>query len=177
MEQEIIEGTKVILEFLGVTPKQVGRTSMLEYDLYGLVEIIEEDEYHFFKVEDMFFHESYDWLCVPIQKLQREVKDSTELGDLMHDVFFGTRITAFKSVVKEIKARQKKYEVFVNGFYDTSFSEVKYVEVVHVGEVRMMTMKELTEFEDSLAFDSYLCPELFSHPDWNGEIKFYVKRK
>jgi hypothetical protein len=173
MEKEIIYGTKVILEFLDIKPKQVSNNTRnaKEYDLLGVIEYIGQDHEHFHELSEMFFHESYDWLCVPIQKLQREV-EAAELGDLMHDVFFGTRITAFRAVVKEIKARQKKYEVFVNGSWDAEFGEVPFVQVFFVGEVRMMSKSELEEFADHGDYDSYLCPELFSNPDWNGEIKF-----
>jgi len=174
MDKEIINGSKVILEFLGVKRRVFSSNPnhAEEYDLLGVIDGIEQDESHFYAVRDMFFHDSYDWLSVPIQKLQREAEDVVELGDLMHDVFFGTKITAFQSVVNKIEKRQKKYEVFINGSWDAEFEEVPFVQVFSVGEVRLMSKSELEQFADHGDYDCYLCPDLFQHPKWNGEIKF-----
>lgn len=177
MTQEIIHGTKVIVDFLNIEPRYINSSSIPEYDLLGVIEDIQQDEKHFYTVEDMFFHRSYDWLSIPIQKLQAETEDAVELGDLMYGVFFCNKITAFRSVVKYIETHTKKYEVFINGSWDTSFEEVPCVQVYNVGEVRRMSKFELNQFDDKGDYDCYLCPDLFQHPKWNGEIKFIRESK
>jgi len=66
-------------------------------------------------------------------------------------------------------------EVFVNGVWDTSFEKTAHVEIFSVGEVRKVRKGDFDKFVDDLeveGYDCYLCPAIFSHPDWSGVFQF-----
>jgi intein/homing endonuclease len=66
-------------------------------------------------------------------------------------------------------------EVFVNGVWDTSFEKTAHVEIFSVGEVCKVRKGDFDKFVDDLeveGYDCYLCPAIFSHPDWSGVFQF-----
>jgi len=67
----------LIVEFIGVKPKQFGTSK--EYELYGVIESIEdgEDEKHFFTPEEMKFHSDWNWL-MPAAKFCLNYDDSQD---------------------------------------------------------------------------------------------------
>lgn len=68
-------------------------------------------------------------------------------------------------------------EVYVNGEFDTSLEdrEDKTVIIYNKGEVYLMDESLFDKFIDDLeikGYDCYFSPQLYSHPEWNGIIKF-----
>jgi len=66
-------------------------------------------------------------------------------------------------------------DIYVNGEWDTSLELHKEVVVYNKGMVYQMDQSLYEGFIDQLenwGFDCYLCPQLFSHPEWNGIIKY-----
>ena len=63
-----MDKTKLIVEFLGATPRHY----FTSYELYGILEFIEdgENEQHFFEPEEMKFESSWDWLMPVVEKIQ-----------------------------------------------------------------------------------------------------------
>ena len=62
--------TEEILKFLGVEPTSNPDTD--EYELYGVLDFIEdgENEQHFFTIEEMKFHEDFNWLMAVVNKIE-----------------------------------------------------------------------------------------------------------
>jgi len=66
-------------------------------------------------------------------------------------------------------------EVYVNGDWDASLEDSKEVIVWELGTVYQMKKEMFGDFIDNLeedGYDCYFCPQLFSHPNWNGIIKY-----
>ena len=71
-------------------------------------------------------------------------------------------------------------DVFVNGQWNASCQnkEDSSVIIYELGMVYQMDSSKFNGFVDKLeeeGFDCYLCPQLFSHPDWNGIIKYELE--
>ena len=68
--------------------------------------------------------------------------------------------------------------VYVNGNWNTYLDgSIKYVTIFDKGECYQMDMYLYDKFIDDLevtGYDCYFCPELFSHPEWNGIIKYEI---
>jgi hypothetical protein len=66
-------------------------------------------------------------------------------------------------------------QVWVNGDWDCSIDEWRSVIVFDKGTVHEMKESDYDNFINQLeedGFDCYFCPQLFSHPEWNGEIEY-----
>ena len=65
-EKEVLEGNKLIAEFMGVAPVYDD-----EYEMYQVIQVIEdvEDEQHFFTPKEMLFHSDWNWLMEVVDKL------------------------------------------------------------------------------------------------------------
>jgi hypothetical protein len=70
--EEILNGNKLIAEFLNVKPNNYG-----DYEMYGVVEVIEDGEnnQHFFRPQDMLFHSSWDWFMPVVDKIESIIFD------------------------------------------------------------------------------------------------------
>ena len=66
---ETIESNKLIAEFMGAKPNKGG-----EYDLYGIIEGIEDGEHeqHFFFRSEMKFSTDWNWLMEVVEKCRVE---------------------------------------------------------------------------------------------------------
>jgi hypothetical protein len=67
--------------------------------------------------------------------------------------------------------------VYVNGVFCTSLEdrEDKSIYIYEIGEKFLIKQNLYNKFVDDLelnGFDCYLCPDIYSHPEWNGTIKF-----
>ena len=67
--------------------------------------------------------------------------------------------------------------IYLNGVFDTSLEdrEDKTVIIYDKGQVYKIQESRYNKFIDDLelnGFDCYFCPELYSHPEWNGIIKY-----
>jgi hypothetical protein len=70
----------------------------------------------------------------------------------------------------------KLVRVFVNGTWESA-EETKdgSVIVYDTGTVHEIKEELYDKFIDDLeetGFDNYLCPDLYSHPNWNGKILY-----
>jgi len=67
-------------------------------------------------------------------------------------------------------------DIYVNGDWNTSLEESeKHVTIFNRGDRYQMNVHMYDEFIDKLeetGYDCYFCPQLFSHPEWNGIIKY-----
>lgn len=63
---DIIEGNKLIAEFMGATPIRG------EYDMYQVIEDIKDgvNEKHFFIPSEMEFNSSWNWLMPVVEKIE-----------------------------------------------------------------------------------------------------------
>lgn len=68
-QEQIIEGNKLIAEFMGAV---VNNYTLGEYEMYGIVSCLEdgENEQHFFIPNEMLFHYSWDWLMPVVDKIE-----------------------------------------------------------------------------------------------------------
>ena len=68
--------------------------------------------------------------------------------------------------------------IFMNGDWDTSHedrTDKSPIRVFNKGEHVQILKEQYDEYIDALeekGFDCYLCPEMYAHPQWNGEIIF-----
>lgn len=71
---DIIEGNKLIAEFMGATPIRG------EYDMYQVIEDIKdgENEKHFFIPNEMEFNSSWNWLMPVVKKCRFETNHLNE---------------------------------------------------------------------------------------------------
>jgi hypothetical protein len=66
-------------------------------------------------------------------------------------------------------------DVFVNGTWDAALEKTEQVEIYNVGVVHKIRVGDFDKFIEDLevdGYDCYLCPALFSHPNWNGTFVF-----
>lgn len=67
-------------------------------------------------------------------------------------------------------------DVYVDGNWNTFLdSSAKHVTVFDKGKHYQMDEGVYGNFIDELeekGYDCYFCPQLFSHPEWNGIIKY-----
>lgn len=65
-EQEIIENSRLLAEFLGAPITQDG-----EFEMYGLIPSVEDGEWesHFFKPENMPFDTDWNWIMEVVQRI------------------------------------------------------------------------------------------------------------
>lgn len=61
---ETIENNKLIAEFLGVQPNERG-----EYEMFGVIESIDQDDQHFYTTRVLKFNDSWDWLIPAIKSI------------------------------------------------------------------------------------------------------------
>jgi len=70
--------------------------------------------------------------------------------------------------------------IFINGTWDTAHEDKSYLSPVIVydkGTHVQILASQYDQYIDDLeerGYDCYLCPEMYSHPQWNNEI-IYVK--
>jgi hypothetical protein len=65
-------------------------------------------------------------------------------------------------------------EIYVNGDWNTSLEECPHIEIYDKGDIYVIKAELYDKFIDDLeknGYNCYLCPQLFSHPNWNGIIK------
>ena len=87
------------------------------------------------------------------------------------------------SIIPQKKQEEPKINqlvtIFLNGDWDTSHEDkgdTSPVRIFDKGKVVQiqahMYEKFIDDLEDNKGFDSYLCPDMYAHPQWNGEIIF-----
>lgn len=72
--------------------------------------------------------------------------------------------------------------VYINGVWesaeDTPDGSVNIYEVGTIVEIkRDLCEKFINDLEDSGEYDNYFCPEMYSHPNWNGRINYLTNQK
>lgn len=81
---KVEKNNEKMAQFIGACQvyKPYVNLELYEYDMYGIIETIEdgEDEKHYFLPDEMLFNISWDWLMVVVNKIE-------ELGN---DVIIGT---------------------------------------------------------------------------------------
>jgi hypothetical protein len=100
--EEILNGNKLIAEFLNVKPNNYG-----DYEMYGVVEVIEdgENEQHFFRPQDMLFHSDWNWLMTVVDRCFNSEIDieGNVIGEITHGLLDCNKETTFKAVVEFIE--------------------------------------------------------------------------
>jgi hypothetical protein len=79
--------------------------------------------------------------------------------------------------MKKLNIMNNLIEIYVNGSWNADMETNYHVEIYNKGTVHLMKADLYADFIDDLeehGFDNYFCPQLFSHPDWNGIIQFKV---
>lgn len=72
---ETIENNKLIAEFLGVQPNELG-----EYEMFGVIESIDPDDQHFYTARVLKFNDSWDWLMPVVEKIESLNYDFQMMG-------------------------------------------------------------------------------------------------
>ena len=93
--EEILDGNKLIAEFLGINKKVYGETGTTYY--------IDGTPYQFFKLK---YHSSWDWLMPVIGKLTSECEEPEELDNLRLHIITNDILYAWKFVVNYLSDKQ-----------------------------------------------------------------------
>ena len=71
----IEEDNRLIAEFLGVKSREHH-----EYEMFGVIECIDQDDHHFYTARMLKFNDSWDWLMEVVEKIESLNYDFQILG-------------------------------------------------------------------------------------------------
>ena len=106
MTPEQLEGTKLILEFMGFVVKDFGAAGLR----YTVPECKDENYYDWLNVKNCLYHSSWDWLmeaCKKFDNMKVEYSIFWEFQDMKNDVATSVMTydidTVFSNLVRAIK--------------------------------------------------------------------------
>ena len=127
--------------------------------------------------------EMLKFLQVDGETMEFILKEVGQDDQMLNQLVMGANDEKLKLILEERESVKRQVlnvedeivDVFVNGVWDTSFEKTAHVEIFSVGEVRKVRKGDFDKFIDDLeveGYDCYLCPAIFSHPDWSGVFQF-----
>lgn len=110
-DKEILDGNKLIAEFMGAVTHKTAPGIISPYITndevwYGNNTIPNEQRESSFKISELKYHSSWDWLMPVIGKLTSECEEPEELDNLRLHIITNDILYAWKFVVNYLSDKQ-----------------------------------------------------------------------